>query len=450
MPNSKHIKILKQGVEVWNEWREEHPEIKVDLSELDLRNCDLHKINLKNANLYRTNFENAQLFDANLTDAILWNANMSRSNLIGAKLCRADLRHGIFEKAILFKADCEGAYFNEANFEGASIHEANFARSVFYNASLRKIFLSDAQLKGAIFQRTNLSEAVLEGADLSYMDFSYSQLQNSLVSKANLTGARLYNAHLDWADFSGTNLTKADLRGASLFNTNLTYSDMTEATLSRASLIETNLEQSTLSNCKIYGISAWNLRGVPKNQSNLVITEPDESEVWVDDIQVAQFIYLLLNNKNVRNVIDTVTSKAVLILGRFTNERKTILDALHNELRLRGYLPILFDFTKPQSRDLTETVSTLAHMAKFIIADITDAKSIPQELQVIVPNLPSVAVQPILLNSQFEYGMFEHFKRYPWVLPIYTYSNIDDLVRSISDKIINPAELKVKEIVIRK
>ena len=46
-------------------------------------------------------------------------------------------------------------------------------------------------------------------------------------------------------------------------------------------------------------------------------------------------------------------------LGRFTPERKTVLDALRDELRQRNYLPIVFDFEKPASRDLTETISTL-------------------------------------------------------------------------------------------
>jgi hypothetical protein len=158
------------------------------------------------------------------------------------------------------------------------------------------------------------------------------------------------------------------------------------------------------------------LRGVPKEQSGLVITKAEEAVITVDDLQVAQFIYLLLNNRNIRNVIDTVTSKAVLILGRFNKERKAILDAMHAELRKRKYVPILFDFNGPDSRDITETVSILAHLARFVIADITDAKSIPQELERIVPNLPSVPVQPILLSSQKEYGMFGHYKRYPWVL----------------------------------
>jgi hypothetical protein len=52
----------------------------------------------------------------------------------------------------------------------------------------------------------------------------------------------------------------------------------------------------------------------------------------VDNIKVAQFIYLLLNNEEVRNVIDTITSKAVLILGRFSDDRKPILNALRDAL----------------------------------------------------------------------------------------------------------------------
>jgi hypothetical protein len=75
---------------------------------------------------------------------------------------------------------------------------------------------------------------------------------------------------------------------------------------------------------------------------------------------VAQFIYLLLHNQKIRDVIDTITSKAVLILGRFTDQRKAVLDALREELRKRNYLPILFDCSVPATRDITETVSLLA------------------------------------------------------------------------------------------
>jgi len=136
----------------------------------------------------------------------------------------------------------------------------------------------------------------------------------------------------------------------------------------------------------------------------------------------------------------------VLILGRFTPERKAILDAIRDELRHRDYLPVLFDFEKPANRDLTETISTLAHMARFIIADITDAKSIPQELQRIVPDLPSVPVQPLLHTSATEYAMFEHFNRYPWVLEEFKYDDVNDVLNSLKTKVIDPAEAKAEEL----
>lgn len=54
--------------------------------------------------------------------------------------------------------------------------------------------------------------------------------------------------------------------------------------------------------------------------------------ITVDNLEVAQFIYLLLNNEKIRQVIDTITSKVVLILGRFTDERKSVIDAIREEL----------------------------------------------------------------------------------------------------------------------
>jgi hypothetical protein len=160
----------------------------------------------------------------------------------------------------------------------------------------------------------------------------------------------------------------------------------------------------------------------------------------VDNIEVAQFIYLLLHNQKIRDVIDTVTSKALLILGRFTDERKAVLDALREELRKHNYLPILFDFDVPATRDITETISLLARMARFVVADITNAKSIPQELSMIVPDLPSVPVQPLLLKGSGEYSMFEHFKRYPWVLETYEYPSSEGLIAGLSKHVIGPAE----------
>ena len=56
--------------------------------------------------------------------------------------------------------------------------------------------------------------------------------------------------------------------------------------------------------------------------------------------------------------------------------------------------------------------------------------------------LPSVPVQPLLLASQREYGMFEHFKRFPWVLPAFEYEGGDHVIASLNSHVIGPAEAK--------
>jgi len=141
------------------------------------------------------------------------------------------------------------------------------------------------------------------------------------VGKANLSGANLgkailFEAHLIEADLSATDLVLANLSGANLENATLRG-----ANLRRATLVETSFEGADLSGCRIYGISAWELRLEGAIQTNLIITPADQPTITVDNLKVAQFIYLLLSNERVRQVIDTLTSKVVLILGRFTPER---------------------------------------------------------------------------------------------------------------------------------
>ena len=178
------------------------------------------------------------------------------------------------------------------------------------------------------------------------------------------------------ANLSDANLTDADLNWVYLGGANL----------ERSILVGTTLEGANLTGCSVYGISAWDVKLEGAIQSNLVITREGESPIQVDNLEVAQFIYLLLNNERIRGVIDTITSKVVLILGRFTPERKVVLDAIRDELRKQDYLPVLFDFEKPASKDLTGTISTLANMARFVIADLTDPSSVPHELATLVPS----------------------------------------------------------------
>ena len=85
-------------------------------------------------------------------------------------------------------------------------------------------------------------------------------------------------------------------------------------------------------------------------------------------------------------------------------------------------------------------------MSRFVIADVTDAKSIPQELQAIVPDLPSVPVRLLIQKGAREYGMIGHFKRYPWVIETYEYEDTPQILASISEQVIEPAEQRVEEL----
>jgi len=346
-------------------------------------------------------------------------------DLAGSSLAWRNLK-----KIDLTNANLAGCHLEEANLE-----ESELSGACLEGADLRKVDLQGARLDGSNLRAADLTEGFLADADFRRAD----------LSKADLTEARLIGADLRGALLQGAILRLAVLGSASLRLADLSGADLSGAFLNYASLIKTNLTNANLTGCKVYGVSVWDVQLDGAIQHSLVLTEPKDSPIEADSLEVAQFLHLLLNNGRIRSVIDSITSKVVLILGRFTPERKIILDAIRDELRKRDYLPVLFDFDKPANRDVTETVSTLAHMAKFVIADITDAKSIPQELMAIVPALPSVPVQPLLLASQREYGMFEHFRRFPWVLEPYLYDDQDRLLAAITDKVIGPAEAKAKE-----
>jgi uncharacterized protein YjbI with pentapeptide repeats len=276
-------------------------------------------------------------------------------------------------------------------------------------------------------------------------------LINCDVSKAQLRAACLVGAHLQGASFWFSNLEEADLKranlsGADLRRANLTRADLREANLEEAVLIGTKLDQAVLTGCRIYGMSAWNVSLIEASQKNLIITPERQPIVQVDRLDLGQFVYLLLNNSEIRHVIDTITSKIVLILGRFTDQRKAVLDVLRERLRERDYVPILFDFEKPSNQTTMETITTLADMARFVVADLTDAKSILQELSRIVPERPSLPIQPILLNDQDEPGMIDFFQQFHWFLPTVFYRNQAELLESLEEKVIVPPETKLKAI----
>jgi hypothetical protein len=281
------------------------------------------------------------------------------------------------------------------------------------------IDLSKTSLK-----RRNLQKAVLHGADLSGTDFSESSLA--------------------WADLSEANLFEANLYVADLYQTDLRGANLVDAILVGAQMILTKIEKAKVSGSSIYSINVWDTEGEFEEEHNLVITDRGNPVITVDDIEVAQFVYLLLNNQKIRNVSNTLTSKTVLILSRFSiPERKAILDAIGNKLREYNLLPIVFDFDRPTDKDFTETIKTLAGVCYFVIADITNPKSSPLELHATVPDY-QIPFVPIIQEGESPFAMMAYLQtKYNWVLDMLSHKSIDDLIKALKPAIIDPASKSI-------
>jgi len=104
MANQEHLKILKQGVKVWNKWRKDNPDVKPDLRDLYLRDVNLSGANLTDANLSGAYIRSANLREADLSLADLSNAILSLADIRDADLRGANLSDADITDANLFLA----------------------------------------------------------------------------------------------------------------------------------------------------------------------------------------------------------------------------------------------------------------------------------------------------------------------------------------------------------
>lgn len=324
---------------------------------------------------------------------------------------------------------------NGADLRGIELRGVDLSEAELIMTDLREVNLREANLSRAVLIGAQLNGACLRNADLSEANLSQATLigANLIMARlraADLSLAKLNAANLGWAGLYAANLRKTDLSGAGLTHTNL----------AEAILIRTNLQEAKLNDCRIYGISVWDPNLAGAEQSGLIITPHNEPTITVDNLEVAQFVYLLLHNEKIRNVIDTIGEKGVLILGRFTAERKAVLDAIRKKLRTLGFVPMMFDFERPTQRDFTETIKTLAGMSRFIIADIPNPKSSPLELQARMPDY-MIPFVPIIHEDEEPFAMFQDLQQKygEWVLEVLKYDSTENLLQVLDKAVVRPA-----------
>ena len=295
---------------------------------------------------------------------------------------------------------------------------------------------------------SDLRKEILGLSDLNSVDFANANLINSNLSAMHLKGANFHEANLGGADLSHACLAEANFCRSDLYRTNLSHACLHQANLQGTQLAMTNFTGAKLIGCKIYGMSAWDLiLDDTMIQKDLVILyrkenavhQVDESHILVGSLESAQFVYLLLNNPKIRDAVDTITSKVVLILGRFTKERISVLEKVREELRRLQYVPILFDFDQPRNRDVTDTVTLLAQMSLFVIVDLTDPSSSPYELSRVY-DATKVPIQSIILEDHTPFSMFWDLKAASpqRVMDLFPYRDVHHLIDSLSGSVISP------------
>jgi uncharacterized protein YjbI with pentapeptide repeats len=157
MANEKHLSILMQGLEAWNQWRRENPKIKPNLKGADLSGSsldwfdfsksDLREVVLCDASLGNTNFSKADLSKANLADADLTKANLRKTQLIEAFVENACLNHADFGEANLTSADLSGTRQFQTNFSKAVLEKVDLSRA----QSIKTVF-TEAKFTGACLE----------------------------------------------------------------------------------------------------------------------------------------------------------------------------------------------------------------------------------------------------------------------------------------------------------
>jgi len=212
MANPEHLKILKEGVNAWFDWRVKNPGIIPDLRGAVLGPAYLRRWNLRGANLAEADLHTADLYAADLGGADLGGVDLTEADLHDANLSGAILTAGKFNGACL-----DGAVLREADLTAASFIEADLIE-----ANLRGANLRGADLRGADVSGANLDNADLTCARAGFTVFADNDL-STLKGLETVEHGGPSTIGIDTIYKSKANIPEVFLRGAGVPEDFITY-----------------------------------------------------------------------------------------------------------------------------------------------------------------------------------------------------------------------------------
>lgn len=219
MADEGQLKILKEGVAVWNEWRKQGRTFIPDLFEPNLRGANLCGADLREARL-----DGADLGRADLSKTDLTGADLRGANLSGADLSTANLEWANLRRAKLVGVDLHDANLRGANLTRASLSAADLGGSILFATLLGDVDLSSVKgletvrhegpstigIDTIYRSKGNIPEVLLQGAGVPHGFIPYVK---SLVS--SVTAIEYYSCFISFStkDVEFAKRLYADLQG---------------------------------------------------------------------------------------------------------------------------------------------------------------------------------------------------------------------------------------------
>lgn len=249
----------------WNKWREDNPEIKVNLPNTNLHKAYLIDADLKGAHLEGADFKGAHLEGADFTGAWLNGAHFE-----GAIFSKKD-KQTVFSEAKLKKTTwsdgvhLEGLKFNSAEFQGTNLHLSHFEGANLGGANFEEAILTCVHfesvpdknlysfLQGCRFNGAKLKSAIFDNNYLYKVHFEqtyggkYADLASASFVKTIIDDTTFNNAYMGKADFTGATIISVNFRSADLRYTIL------ESTSIYGNKIKTNLSGTKFTGASVNG-----------------------------------------------------------------------------------------------------------------------------------------------------------------------------------------------------